>query len=578
MHILVRTLSGLAAPLACLLLAGCGGDRTAGEPNVGASGGMQTPGVGGEPEAVPDPRLALHRTLGLDTFPVPLSLAPVVSARYNRTRKQALDRLIANLEGVTTRDAWLFAKEFFWRAPDDAVAPLIDAMDRVLVAPARRTHLENIVEAMGRMANPGLAPALLRASVHSEVAVRGKAIKAMVRSGDERTVTQAGELLPSLSIRDQLSWLEACRVHLGEAAVPIFEHMYYAESSPPALLDGLLDEALKMPPELASRVFERAWPTVQNRVKRRIAGARHAAGDLVGTRHLQSELSSGSSEVVAEAIGLLMKGEVDEVLEDLVRLIEHPDATVRATTAMALASLRSDNTTNLLLILTQDPDWTVKVVALKALAERGERSELERLYGRLQTAIGSELTVLLKALGEIRDGGCADVLLERFRAAPADGRPFLQAMAYTRSPEVFAAMREVFLGAEHRVAEQADGRFLTTINYVPKLMVNLRGAELALVGLFQDLDAGDTARRAWMLDCLGQIAADRDDPTVDEVVTTELREVLFDRSESPGMRLLAFQMLQRSMTLEDAMRLKLRLAEEAPPMAQAFSDLLQQYF
>lgn len=553
--------------------AGAGGDGGAADPTAPAGSEVDTQ----DPEPV-DLRIALAERLGLGDFPVPIELAPVVPRRYRETRAKALDRLIAKLEGTTSRESWLFAKEYFWRAGEEAVEPIIEAMDLALVAPARRTHLENLIEAMGRMGRPELAPALLRPLGHSELAIRGKAMKALVRSGTPAAVRQAGQLLPSLGARDQISWLEACRAHLGDDAVAMFRHIYDSDSSPPALLEGVLEQAIHMPPEKAAAIFERSWTNAPLDRKLRMAAIRHRGGDLVGTRFLRDVLAAPDPKFVALALEALAGGDLDDVISDVMRMAEHPDALVRAAATAAIATRKDANATAMLQVLTQDPDWAVKVVALQALAARGERTELEQVFARLHTATGSELTVLIKAIGEIGDGGCGPVLLERYRAAPSQGRKFLQALAYTRSADVFPQMRQVFLEEEATVAEQSRGRQLTTVNYVPHLMVNLRGAELGMVGLFRDLPTEDTERRAWLLDALGQIAADREDEVIDELINGELRSVLADREETPGMRLLALKLLSRVLTLDDAMRLRLGLEDETADMAQAISDVLHLYF
>ena len=49
-------------------------------------------------------------------FPVPLEYPPQNGREYDRTRRQMLERLVANL-GMARREAWQLATEFFWRGP-----------------------------------------------------------------------------------------------------------------------------------------------------------------------------------------------------------------------------------------------------------------------------------------------------------------------------------------------------------------------------------------------------------------------------------------------------------------------------
>src|SRR5436190_12176107 len=89
-------------------------------------------------------------------FPIPLEYPPRAGLEYDRTRNQILERLAANLQGNVRREAWLSAQEFFWHAPDDAVEPLVEAMDRAFGNPSIGDVVKNCVEAMGRMGNERL--------------------------------------------------------------------------------------------------------------------------------------------------------------------------------------------------------------------------------------------------------------------------------------------------------------------------------------------------------------------------------------------------------------------------------------
>ena len=189
------------------------------------------------------------------------------------------------------------------------------------------------------------------------------------------------------------------------------------------------------------------------------------------------------------------------------------------------------------------------------------------------------MQLLLDLVEKVRDGSAAPVLMERFhKAVPEEGRKFLRSLAYTMDPAALPPFRDLFLGEERVVARRSNGSPLTTLNYLPILMSNLRGAEEDLTVLFLSLDKKDYKRRAYMLDCLGRVAADRQDPEVKGVVYEVLREVLMDREELPQLRLASLVYLKRDLGLDDVALLKAALPKEDLPMRTALSDFLYEYF
>ena len=122
------------------------------------------------------------------------------------------------------------------------------------------------------------------------------------------------------------------------------------------------------------------------------------------------------------------------------------------------------------------------------------------------------------------------------------------------------------------------GEAKTTLTYLPTLMLNVEGAEREMIQLFEELAGEDTLRRAYMLDLLGKIAAEREGQEIATELYGLLREVVFDRQELPQMRLAALTYLRRDLNLDDAMKLKRSLSDEEPPMRMAFSDFLFDLF
>src|SRR5262245_5614628 len=103
-------------------------------------------------------------------WPVPLLLpTPSPAAAWQRTRRQALERVVANLQGNTPREVWLMAMDFFGHAPDDAAEVLVAALDRLYATP---DVLTNVVEAMMRMPRPEFEAPLRRVVEHSNEAAR----------------------------------------------------------------------------------------------------------------------------------------------------------------------------------------------------------------------------------------------------------------------------------------------------------------------------------------------------------------------------------------------------------------------
>jgi hypothetical protein len=109
-------------------------------------------------------------------------------------------------------------------------------------------------------------------------------------------------------------------------------------------------------------------------------------------------------------------------------------------------------------------------------------------------------------------------------------------------------------------------------------MLNVVGAEQAMIQLFSDLPAHDVRRRGHILSLLGKVAADRADPEIAAPLYGVLRDVVFDGQKSPQMRLVALEFLVRDLNLDDAMRLKRSLPDEEPPMRKALSDFLFEFF
>jgi hypothetical protein len=164
-------------------------------------------------------------------FPVELEYPPHSGLEYVRTRRQILERLAANLQGNVRRDTWQLATEFYWRAPEDAVEPLIEAMDRALGNPALGDVVKNCVEAMGRMADESFDQALRRALQHKNEAVRQAAYAALATSGKAETLRELQADFLFMNGRARGAWLRAVRERLPDDRVEILLPLMMAESA-----------------------------------------------------------------------------------------------------------------------------------------------------------------------------------------------------------------------------------------------------------------------------------------------------------------------------------------------------------
>jgi hypothetical protein len=120
---------------------------------------------------------------------------------------------------------------------------------------------------------------------------------------------------------------------------------------------------------------------------------------------------------------------------------------------------------------------------------------------------------------------------------------------------------------------------LTTRNYEPTPLLNLRGHESVVRATFRALPADERDLRARLLRTLAGNAADRRDPELQQQCLDLVRATLFDRNELPQMRVLALNLLTRKwLTIDDALRLKNMRRDEQPGLRALFGDFLIEYF
>jgi hypothetical protein len=496
-------------------------------------------------------------------FPVELDYPPHTGLEYDRTRRQILERLCANLMGSGRKETWLTATEFFWRAPEDAVEPLIEEMNRAFGKPGLADVVRNCVEAMGKMGREEFDSALLRAVEHSSDAVRQAAFAALATSGKPSTLKRMVAWFPQLDGRSRQAYLRGVRMRLGAEAVPVLKQLMMAEFHS-SWRDQVLKETLQLPAAPAAEILDGRWPEAVAEFKAIIAGVKHAAGDAVGTAWLQDALQSEDIGKLSVAIrhcvycGPNPIGDPGVLREPLLRTSTHLRPEVRLELARVLTRVEGDDVADVYeLLVGPDEIWDVRSIALRELTKRGRPKVVTVLLEEAATATGTRLQRLLSELTTSGDDRAIPILVERYQTAPpTERRPFLQAMAGNQSKAAAEALFALFTGPEEVVAKGASGTF-TTRNYIPTLLLNLRGAEREILALTAKIPAEEWRLRAALLPTLAGIASDRTDKELQEACLNPVRAVLFDRNELPQMRVLALNLLARHwLTIDDVLRLK----------------------
>lgn len=548
--------------------------------------GVGVPGVGARPPAEspavlrhPDNRYNL--TPFYPDFPVELEYPNPQGLEYEQTRRQALERVVKNLEGGGRREPWLMAMEFFWQRPDDAVEPLVEAMDRAFGNPALADVVKNCVEAMGKMSNERLDAALQRALEHKNAAVRQAAFAALASSGTVATLKAMFAFFPQMDGRARGAWLHSLRVRLGAEAVPMLTQLMNTDF-PPSVRDQILQETLKMPAAQAAVVLSERWNSAVGEFKPVIAGVLHAAGDTRGSVWLREMLQGEDLSMLVPAIRHAGFGELGILRDSVLRLSSHPRPDVRLEVAKAMTRLEGDDIAAVYeLLAAPDESLDTKAIALRELTRRGRPQVVTAMLDELPTATGTSARYLVNMLAASGDPRAVPIFVARWKDAPkGEGRPFLQALALSRGEGAAKALLELFRGPETLADSSGpNGQVWTTLNYLPTLLLNLRGSEGLLVEAFQQMPKSDWKHRAALLPTIVGIASDRDDQAMRDLCLPIVRAVLFDREEVPQMRVLALNLLtRRFLSIDDAMKLKNTRHEESPQLRILFADFLNDYF
>ncbi len=518
-------------------------------------------------------------------FPVDLEYPRHQGLEFESTRRQILQQLASNLQGNVSREAWLMATEFYWRAPEDAVEPLIEEMDRAMGNPALGDVVRNCVEAMGKMGDERFDPALRRALQHKNPAVQQAAYASLGTAGTVETLRRLRADFGLMDGRSRSAWLRAVRLRLPEDRVEILRELMLAQV-PSSVRDQVLEQALQLPTAEAAAVLEGRWDDAVDEFKAIIAGVLHANGDATGTVWLREALRGEDVQRMTHAIrrcafGPDASAAIGDLREDVLRTTTHLRPEVRLAAAKLLTRVEGDDVVDVYEVLTAPTEiWDIRAIALRELTRRGRRQIVSVLLEELPTATGTRLQSIVNQLSASGDPRAVPVLVERFERAPAgEGRPFLQALAQNGSDAAAEALCRIF-AAEERVVARSDGGDLTTRTYLPLLLLNLRGSERVVLDTFLALPRDAWRLRAHLLPTIAGYAADRrDQPELRDACLAPVRAILFDKEELPQLRVLALNLLTRNwLTVEDALRLKNMRHDEAPAMRVLIADFLHQYF
>ena len=520
-------------------------------------------------------------------YPVSLDLpSPSLAPVYQRSRRQALEHVAANLQGNTRREVWLMATDFFARAPEDAVEVLIGVMDRAFGQPMLVDAVRNAVDAMGRMERQEFDDALRRALEHPDGSVRQAALSALGSSGKPETVrATASQFMTGMDGRARISWLRAARLRLPDDCPKLFAQIMRAET-PIAIRDLVLKEILLLPPPQGAVALEAIWEHAIGDFRVICAGVLHSAGRASGTIYLDQCLRGDDAMVAAEAVKQLRGRELGQLRDAVLRLSTHPRPEVRLAVAQTLAGVDGDDVTATYEVLSGTEELVeTKSIALRELTLRGRPDAVTAVIEQAASATGSRLQLLLRMLGASGDPRMVDLFVKRFREAPPEeGRQFLIALALCRAPGSARALFDIYKGDARAVSSKDSlGNQLDTRSYVPVILPNLRGQEQELIAMWPELDRKDYQRRALYLQALSGIGVERSSPELAKQVADLLRAVVFDATEIPQLRIQALNALTRPwLDLEDVRRLT-RLQEsagrgESDPMRTLVKDFLFEYF
>jgi HEAT repeat protein len=465
------------------------------------------------------------------------------------------------------------------------VDPLIEAMDRAMGNPVYGDVVRNCVDAMGKMATPEFDAALQRALQHKNEAVRQQAYVAMTFSSTDETLRKLRADFGLMNGRAREAWLAAINTRLPNDRVELFRKLMMSEYPGP-VRDQVLKETVKLPAAEAATVLKGRWPEAVDEFKAIIAGVLHAAGDAAGTAWLLDALGSDDATRMVTALRHCIYGaNADQVIgplrELLLRASTHLRPEVRLEAAAQLTRLSGDDVADVLEVLTApDEIWEIRGLAIRELTRRGRTEIVSVLLDELRTATGTRLRSIINQLSASGDPRAVPELVKRFQSAPeGEGRQFVQAIAQNASEAAAKGLCELF-GGPVRLIARSDTRPMTTRNYIPLLLLNLRGSERVVVEHFLALPKDSWELRSRLMPTVIGYAMDRrEQPELQKMCVDPVRAIMMDPAELPQLRVQALNLLSRNwLTIEDVMRLQTMRRKESPGMRALIGNFLVDAF
>ncbi len=363
---------------------------------------------------------------GKDAGPLERAERIVVESVKDASRRAAVEeRLLAALRSPGTRDGKEFlCRQLFFVATARSAEPL-----EALLADPALSHMARYV--LGRLEDPAAAAALRRALSRTTGAIQIGILNTLANRRDRETVPEAARLLGSpdaalaraaaralgeIGTVEAPAALDAARIQVPEALRPAIDHARMA-CADRLLADGHASEA--------AGIYQ-AFLTAEGPKHFRLGALRGlaAARGTEGIPLLLEAVRSGDPETRGTAV-------------ELARTVPGEEATKAL--AGALGSVSPE----------------VQVLLLDCLARRGDRLAAAAVA---EAAKGGDETVrvaALRALGDLADGGAAEMLARTAAEGGKAGDAALDSLARLRGGDVGAALRALLEAPDSKVRSAA---------------------------------------------------------------------------------------------------------------------------
>ena len=515
-----------------------------------------------------------------DDFPYSLHVPPHRSGLwYDRNSQQALEKIIANLSGLCTKDAWVMSKEFFDRHWAESRELLIEKLDETSMEAHTFDHAENILNVVARSDQVAFGEVLLRLTSHSHPGITRAAYRAMLRAGDHDSVVKSFERYGRMSRAEQLDWVKAAARNVNdEQLFPLFRNML-TQAPFEHLRNTVFDEVMKFEPERAVEFLEPIWTSFPVQMQIRAAGKFVAMGDGRGVARLRPVLEFPFEDVgiVGLAVVSAGMGDSEPLLDQLLSLTNEDYEALNLLIIDAISGVPGRSVTDTLVTLTlEHKPLQVQQAALRALLGRGETAELDDLVEVVRTEPrGAVFQRAVANLVAAKYGKVVPVLLERSKKAGESLETyFIRMIARVGVPESFRALTEIFMRPEYRYEDQN----YSNVTFLGVQMANIKSASDEMIELMESLPESEYRRRAVLIQTLANIAGAFPGEERSAEIYDAFRRRMLDVEELPQIRILSLEYLRKDIRLSDAMRLRSRMRREEGGLRMYFSDYLQEFF